>query len=306
MPSRDSARHHTGRSRGARAGRDQAFQGDRHHRHGQEHGDPGDAEAALARGDRAVIADPGRRLSAAILRSGPRRCDAQSLRRALREVGSVRGDQDAIRRRAAGPLADTGSRRPGSQLARLCANILHRGDPPGARSRSHGRGELYRLLVAAERRNCAPWCGGTPAQPFLEEHNSRMFDSIRSVTSSAVGALEYIATAGGTGFSVRDWVAEERPGVLFMPYKAGQIAALRSTISAWMRLAIFEAMDQTDRVQRQEPAGKKRAVVRRRRAGCAGTDRRTQGCARAAAKIRRPLRPGLSIDRPGFQHLRSG
>ena len=29
-----------------------------------------------------------------------------------------------------------------------------------------------------------------------------------------------------------------------MPYKAGQIAALRSTISGWMRLAIFEAMEQ--------------------------------------------------------------
>jgi type IV secretory pathway TraG/TraD family ATPase VirD4 len=29
-----------------------------------------------------------------------------------------------------------------------------------------------------------------------------------------------------------------------MPYKAGQIAALRSTISGWMRLAIFESMDQ--------------------------------------------------------------
>jgi type IV secretory pathway TraG/TraD family ATPase VirD4 len=28
-----------------------------------------------------------------------------------------------------------------------------------------------------------------------------------------------------------------------MPYKAGQIAALHSTISAWMRLAIFETMD---------------------------------------------------------------
>jgi type IV secretory pathway TraG/TraD family ATPase VirD4 len=28
-----------------------------------------------------------------------------------------------------------------------------------------------------------------------------------------------------------------------MPYKAGQIAALNSTISAWMRLAIFETMD---------------------------------------------------------------
>jgi type IV secretory pathway TraG/TraD family ATPase VirD4 len=31
--------------------------------------------------------------------------------------------------------------------------------------------------------------------------------------------------------------------VLFIPYKAGEIAALRSIISAWMRIAIFEAMD---------------------------------------------------------------
>ena len=81
-----------------------------------------------------------------------------------------------------------------------------------------------------------------------------MFDSIRSVTSSAVGALEYVAQQRGAGFSVREWVAEERPGVLFMPYKAGQIAALRSAISAWMRLAIFEAMDRTE-----EPARRPRA-----------------------------------------------
>src|SRR5205085_8315088 len=38
--------------------------------------------------------------------------------------------------------------------------------------------------------------------------------------------------------------------VLFIPYKAGQIAALRSTISAWMRLAIFEAMNQPEADQR--------------------------------------------------------
>ncbi|HEY0800429.1 MAG TPA: type IV secretion system DNA-binding domain-containing protein, partial [Steroidobacteraceae bacterium] len=84
---------------------------------------------------------------------------------------------------------------------------------------------------------------GTPAQPFLDEHNSRMFDSIRSVTSSAVGALDYIARQKAADFSVREWISEEKPGVLFMPYKAGQIAALRSTISGWMRLAIFESMD---------------------------------------------------------------
>jgi hypothetical protein len=73
-----------------------------------------------------------------------------------------------------------------------------------------------------------------------------MFDSIRSVASSAVEALEHVAYQRGPGFSVREWVAEERPGVLFMPYKAGQIATLRSAISGWMRLAIFEAMDRTE------------------------------------------------------------
>src|SRR5258707_14753844 len=73
-----------------------------------------------------------------------------------------------------------------------------------------------------------------------------MFDSIRSVTSSSVGALSYIARQKSAKFSLRDWVDEQKHGVLFIPYKAGQIAALRSTISGWMRLAIFEAMNQEE------------------------------------------------------------
>jgi type IV secretory pathway TraG/TraD family ATPase VirD4 len=104
--------------------------------------------------------------------------------------------------------------------------------------------ELYRLLVVADTGELRGLVRGTPAQPFLDEDNSRMFDSIRSVASSAAGALQYIGRQTAQGFSVREWVRKKTPGVLFIPYKAGQIAALRSTISAWMRLAIFEAMDQ--------------------------------------------------------------
>ena len=107
--------------------------------------------------------------------------------------------------------------------------------------------ELYRLLVMADTGELRGLVRGTPAQPFLEEHNSRMFDSIRSVTSSAVGALQYVGRQKARPFSVREWVSEQSPGVLFIPYKAGQIAALRSTISAWMRLAIFEAMEPGER-----------------------------------------------------------
>jgi type IV secretory pathway TraG/TraD family ATPase VirD4 len=97
-----------------------------------------------------------------------------------------------------------------------------------------------------------PVVAGTPAQPFLDPDNARMFGSIRSVTGSAIAALEYIQVQRAAPFSMREWVAARtRPGVLFIPYKAGQIAALRSMIAAWMRLAIFEAMSQAeDRDQR--------------------------------------------------------
>jgi type IV secretory pathway TraG/TraD family ATPase VirD4 len=114
-------------------------------------------------------------------------------------------------------------------------------------------GELYRLLVMADSNELRTLVRGTPAQPFLDEHNSRMFDSIRSVTSSAVGALEHISRQTTPGFSVREWIDKETPGVLFMPYKAGQIAALHSTISAWMRLAIFETMERDAETGAGEP-----------------------------------------------------
>jgi type IV secretory pathway TraG/TraD family ATPase VirD4 len=107
-------------------------------------------------------------------------------------------------------------------------------------------GELYRLLVVARPAELRALVEGTPAQPFLDEHNSRMFDSIRSVTSSAVGAIDYVARQRAPNFSIRDWVSQESPGVLFIPYKAGQIAALRSTISGWMRLALFETMNREE------------------------------------------------------------
>jgi type IV secretory pathway TraG/TraD family ATPase VirD4 len=114
--------------------------------------------------------------------------------------------------------------------------------------------ELYRLLVVAGTGELKALVAGTPAQPFLEEHNGRMFDSIRSVTSSAVASLAHVARQQGEPFSVRKWTQQamarendgERPGVLFIPYRAGQIAALRSSVSAWMRLAIFEAMSREE------------------------------------------------------------
>jgi type IV secretory pathway TraG/TraD family ATPase VirD4 len=106
---------------------------------------------------------------------------------------------------------------------------------------------LWRLLTMASADELRPMISGTPAQPFLDPDNARMFGSIRSVTGSAIAAFEYIQAQRAAPFSVREWVRTRTlPGAVFIPYKAGQIAAMRSMIATWMRLAIFEAMSQAE------------------------------------------------------------
>jgi len=123
------------------------------------------------------------------------------------------------------------------------------------RCHESGRSEpadVWRLLTAAPAEELRPIVAGTPAQPFIDPDNARMFGSIRSVTGSAIAALEYIQGQRARCFSVRQWVRSGGcSSLLFIPYRASQIAALRSMIAAWMRLAIFEAMSQPeDRDQR--------------------------------------------------------
>jgi len=105
---------------------------------------------------------------------------------------------------------------------------------------------LFELLIVSKKDELGKLVAGTPAQPFFEEHNDRMLDSIRSVLGSAVGALQHVARQETPPLSVKQWV-QSGSGVLFIPYRAGQIAALRSTVSAWMRLGIFEAMSRPAR-----------------------------------------------------------
>jgi type IV secretory pathway TraG/TraD family ATPase VirD4 len=216
-------------------------------------------ERALARGDRAVIADPDGGY-ARRFHDRPRGdvilnpFDESSVKWDL--FGEIRTPYDVDHlARSLIPDQD-GSERSWRGYARTFFTAVTR--------QAHAAGvtdvaELYRLLVAADTKELRAMVHSTPAQPFLEEHNNRMFDSIRSVASSAVGALEYVSQQRGPAFSIRRWIAEERPGVLFMPYKAGQIAGLRSAISGWMRLAVFETMDGPEE-SGARPAGEQRRI----------------------------------------------
>ncbi len=199
-------------------------------------------EGALRRGDRAVITDPEggylgrfyqRRRGDVILNP----FEPHSVRwDPFAELGE-RWDVDQL---ASGliPTSDDASGREWRGYARTFVTAVTR--------RCHECGErdpaeLWRLLTIASSNELRPIVAGTPAQPFLEPENARMFGSIRSVTASAVAAFEHLQAQRSRPFSVRGWVRTGR-GALFMPYRASQIAALRSIIATWVRLAIFEAM----------------------------------------------------------------
>jgi type IV secretory pathway TraG/TraD family ATPase VirD4 len=205
--------------------------------------------AGLARGDRAVIADPDGGYMRCFFRAERGDVILNPFEQASRKwdlFGEIRTPYD-IEQLARSLIPDhEGVDRSWRGYARTFFTAVTR--------RAHEAGvddvgELHRLLVVAEPRELRALLAGTAAQPFLDEHNTRMFDSIRSVTSSAVTALEYVGEQRQQKFSVRDWVrdsdeTDRTGGVLFIPYQAGQIPALRSQISAWMRLAIFEAMNE--------------------------------------------------------------
>ncbi len=149
--------------------------------------------AALARGDRAVIADP----DGGYLREFYDRTRGDVILNPF-EPASVRWDL----------FGELGEPHDVEQLARSLIPD-HEGPDRSWRGyartffsavtdQAHAGGvndvrELYRLLVVAGTPELRTLVAGTPAQPFLEEHNGRMFDSIRSVTSSAVSALAYVA-----------------------------------------------------------------------------------------------------------------
>jgi hypothetical protein len=204
--------------------------------------------AGLARGDRAVIADPDGGYMRRFFRAERGDVILNPFEQASRKwdlFGEIRTPYD-IEQLARSLIPDhEGTDRSWRGYARtFFTAVTRRAHEAGV----NDVGELHRLLVISEPRELRALLAGTAAQPFLDEHNTRMFDSIRSVTSSAVTALEYVGEQRQGKLAVRDWVRDtddtgKTGGVLFIPYQAGQIAALRSQISAWMRLAIFEAMN---------------------------------------------------------------
>jgi type IV secretory pathway TraG/TraD family ATPase VirD4 len=107
--------------------------------------------------------------------------------------------------------------------------------------------ELYRLISSTPIDDLRDLLNDTSAGPYLAQDNGKFFGAVRAVANTHLAALEPIAMQSSRdSVSVRSWIRTGR-GVLFLPYKANEIATLRSIISTWMRLAIYETMSQGEK-----------------------------------------------------------
>jgi Type IV secretion-system coupling protein DNA-binding domain len=217
---------------------------------------------ALERGDRAVIADPDGSyinsfydLERGDLILNP--FDPKAARWDLFGEMTTLYDADQLSRSL---IADTeGAESSWRNYARVFLTSLLR---QLHRVKHHDVGELYQLISTTPVDDLRDLLGDTPAGPYLAQDNGRFFGAVRAVANTHLSALEHIANQrSSTTLSVRDWIrsggkgrvsdrkhggshGQERGGVLFFPYRANEIAALRSVISTWMRLAIYETMSQ--------------------------------------------------------------
>jgi type IV secretory pathway TraG/TraD family ATPase VirD4 len=200
---------------------------------------------ALARGDRAIIADPDAGYRARFFRRyrgdvilNPFETDSVQWD-PFSEIHDAY-DADQLSAALIAATSDASSNEWRSYARTFLTAVLR----ASSREAHEGASGLWRMLSVATTEELRSILANTPAQPFLDPDNARMFGSIRSVAVSATGALEYIQSQRAAPFSVRAWVRDRRePGALFITYRAAQIAALRSMIATWMRLAIFEAMN---------------------------------------------------------------
>ncbi len=194
--------------------------------------------------------------------------------------------------------------------ARIAVGEAMRAHFSGSHPQAHEAGindveELYRLLVVAERgelrdarsRHAGAAVPGRAQQPHVR------FDSLSDEFGGRRARLRRAAeTRSGFRFvsgsmtrlpaSCSFLTRPARSQLCARPFRRGCVWPFSKP---WIR---------TSRARTGAADPESAALVRRRRTGCAGTNRRIEGRPRAPAKIRRALRAGLSIDCPSFEHLR--
>lgn len=195
---------------------------------------------AIARDDRAVVADPDGSAMAAFWQDGdvllnPE--DARSVRWNVLDEIRQEADTKRIAEALMPSPGDAESLKwveDGRAVLAAALGAFHREGLGDQR-------DLARTLGGRDTERLALLCEGTPAERFFAEGNERMLGSVLSTLRRPVETLLLASQATGPAFSVRRWVREGR-GRLWLPYRADQVPLLRDAFACLLSVAMVEAL----------------------------------------------------------------
>ena len=101
--------------------------------------------------------------------------------------------------------------------------------------------KFFEFLGTSSQVEMAALCDGTYARRFFEDGNERMLGSILSTLAPFIEPFRLVSQNQGGKFSIREWI-KHGSGSLFIPYKANELASLKTLISTWFGLAIYESL----------------------------------------------------------------
>lgn len=192
-----------------------------------------------ARGQRAVIADPGGGFYSRFGRPGDKLMNPFDGRTVdWSPFADIENDYDCERiARAIVPDGVGDSLQWHHYAQSLIAAVLRRMHHNDERSIS----KLLYWLTQADQKELGEMLAGTPAAALCAKGNDRMLASTRGIMSSYVGVFPYLHDEGQ--FSVRQWVRDSiDDGWLFVTYRDDQMGMLRGLVATMLELAIVEGL----------------------------------------------------------------
>jgi type IV conjugative transfer system coupling protein TraD len=104
---------------------------------------------------------------------------------------------------------------------------------------------LLDTVLRSKLKDLAAFATGTDAAAFISTEGERTSAGIQAELASVMRSFAYLDDTED-GFSIRDWVANERDDSwLFVTVKADQLPSLRPLITVWLDIAISAIMSMT-------------------------------------------------------------
>ena len=154
----------------------------------------------------------------------------------FKEIKNRRMDFDRIARSVVPETGSSDEAKWARYAKNIVADLMKSLDAEGI----HNPVRMMDIIASADTATLGGYLKGTASEPFVTDANKEFFGSIQGVAIQYLRTWAFLEPDGS--FSLRDWIREPGPGVLWMTYRDDMIESMRFLISSWVDMLITEIL----------------------------------------------------------------